>query len=72
MNGYELPEKVQELLKPLNSLDLIQTEINLNLWDVLYKKESSSDILRCYALETIGGSFPGFGLASCLYARFPI
>ncbi|GFX59453.1 hypothetical protein TNCV_3667181 [Trichonephila clavipes] len=66
MNGYELPEKVQELLKPLNSLDLTQTKINLNLWDASYKKESSVDILRCYALETIGGSFPGFGVAACL------
>ena len=55
---YQLPDNLQEIAEPPNPLKMVQTQINLNLEVTLYKSDTSTDVLRCCALETIHLNYP--------------
>ena len=55
---YELPDNIQKIAGPLKLLEMVQTQIKLNLGVTLCKSDTSTDVLSCCALETIHLKYP--------------
>ena len=55
---YELPDNIQEFAGPSNLLEIAHTQINLNLGVTLYKSDTSTDVMKCFAYEAIHLNYP--------------
>ncbi|KAG8201880.1 hypothetical protein JTE90_027359 [Oedothorax gibbosus] len=45
-------------MKPINPLEIYEVEFNLNLLNKIWKRDTTPQVLRCSALETIYSVYP--------------